>query len=88
MIEAYSGNDAYRKLRTSRPDVVVTDLMMADGDGFELTRRIKTNPETDHTAVIVLTNESTEQSHLRSTELQADHFLPKPFNLPLPRAAH
>lgn len=80
---AHSGNSAWQQILTSRPTIVVTDLMMPDGDGYDLCRRIKANPETDHIAVIVLTSESTEDSQLRTMNLQADHFLPKPFNLSL-----
>lgn len=84
---AHSGNSAWQLILTSRPTIVVTDLMMPDGDGYDLCRRIKANPETDHIAVIMLTSESSEDNQLRSMTLQADHFLPKPFNLPLLRSA-
>ncbi len=84
---AHSGNSAWQSILTSRPTIVVTDLMMPDGDGYDLCRRIKANPETDHIAVIVLTSESSEDNQLRSMTLQADHFLSKPFNLPLLRSA-
>lgn len=80
---ANGGNEAWQKILSLRPSVVVTDLMMPDGDGFELTRRIKNNPETDHIGVIVLTSENDEESRLRTVTLDADHFLPKPFNIPL-----
>lgn len=83
VLTAHSGNSAWKLILTSRPTIVVTDLMMPDGDGYDLCRRIKANPETDHIAVIVLTSESTEDSQLRTMNLQADHFLPKPFNLSL-----
>ena len=84
---AHSGNSAWQSILTNRPTIVVTDLMMPDGDGYDLCRRIKANPETDHIAVIVLTSESSEDNQLRSMTLQADHFLSKPFNLPLLRSA-
>lgn len=84
---ANSGNSAWQIILKKRPTIVVTDLIMADGDGYDLCRRIKANPETDHIAVIVLTSESNEDSRLRSMNLNADHFLPKPFNLPLIQSA-
>ncbi len=87
VITAYSGNEAWEKLLTHRPTIVVSDLMMPDGDGYDLCRRIKSNPETDSIAVIMLTSESNEDSQLRSMNLQADHFLPKPFNLALLNSA-
>ncbi len=77
---AKSGNTAWKQLLKERPDIVVTDINMPDGNGFELLRRIKSNPETDQIAVIVLTSESDAKNHLQAVELQAEHFLPKPFN--------
>lgn len=87
VLTANSGNAAWKVILTSRPTIVITDLMMPDGDGYDLCRRIKANPETDYIAVIVLTSESNEDTQLRTMALQADHFLPKPFNLPLLRSA-
>lgn len=87
VMTANSGNAAWKLILTGRPSIVVTDLMMPDGDGYDLCRRIKANPETDYIAVIVLTSESNEDTQLRTMALQADHFLPKPFNLPLLRSA-
>ena len=87
VITAHSGNEAWDKILAHRPTIVVSDLMMPDGDGYDLCRRIKSNPETDSIAVIMLTSESNEDSQLRSMNLQADHFLPKPFNLALLNSA-
>lgn len=87
VLVAHGGNEAWQMILKTRPEVVVTDLMMPNGDGFELCQRIKNNPETDHIAVIVLTSESSEHTMLRTMTLQADHFLPKPFDLPLLRSA-
>ena len=84
---ASSGNQAWQQLLASRPDVVVTDLMMPDGDGYSLCKRIKGNPETDHVAVIVLTSESGVDNQVKSMDLQADHFLPKPFNILVMKSA-
>ncbi len=77
---AGSGNQGWERVLAERPDIVVTDIQMPDGDGFELLRRIKRNPETDLTAVIVLTTENDARNHMQAMELQAEHFLPKPFN--------
>ena len=87
VVTANSGNEAWNLLLAHRPDVVVSDLIMPDGNGFELCRRIKDNPDTDNIAVIILTSENNEDSQLQSISLQADHFLPKPFNLQLLRSA-
>ena len=81
VITAYSGNSAWQQVLTARPDVVVTDIRMPDGDGMELTKRIKSNPETDNIPIIMLTSESDDATRMQSLNLKVDHFLPKPFNL-------
>lgn len=84
---ATGGNQAWQQILATRPDVVVTDLMMPDGDGYTLCKRIKGNPETDHIAVIVLTSEAGVDNQVKLMDLQADHFLPKPFNILVMKSA-
>lgn len=81
VITANSGNSAWQQVLTTRPDVVVTDVRMPDGDGMELCQRIKSNPETDNTPIIMLTSESDDEVQLKSLSLRVDHFMSKPFNL-------
>lgn len=82
-----SGNNAYKKLLTNKFDVVVTDLRMPDGDGYDLCKKIKSNPDSDHIPVIVLTSETNESSEELAMNCQADRFLEKPVNLSLLRGA-
>ena len=83
----HSGNTTWKHLLSNIPDVVVTDLRMPDGDGYELCRRIKGNPDTDHIPVIVLTSEATESSEVQAMNCHADRFLEKPVNISLLRGA-
>ena len=82
-----SGNSAWRKLLSNKFDIVVTDLIMSDGDGYELCRKIKSNPDNDHIPVIVLTAETNESSEELAMNCQADRFLQKPINITLLRGA-
>ncbi len=84
---ATSGNKAWAEVLAVRPDVVVTDIRMPDGDGYGLCRRIKGNPETDHIAIIMLTSEQGEDSRQKSLDLEVEHFLPKPFNILMLKSA-
>lgn len=81
IITCNSGNKAWKQLLSAHPDVVVTDYMMPDGDGFELCQKIKSNPETDSIPVIILTSEDSENVEMKSVQLNADRFLTKPFNV-------
>lgn len=81
IVVAYSGNSAWQELLRIRPDAVVTDIRMPDGNGMELCKRIKSNPETDNIPIIMLTSENSDRAQIHSLNLQVDHFLSKPFNL-------
>ena len=87
VITARSGNEAWASLLAGAPDVVVTDIRMEGGDGLELCRRIKGNPDTLRLPVIVLTGEVGEEMHAEVLQLQADHYLTKPVNMQLLRSA-
>jgi DNA-binding response OmpR family regulator len=77
---AGDGQEALEMIRAERPDLVLTDLMMPQMDGVELTRSIKTDPYLQGIPVMVLTalREERERAHLIS--LGADAFVAKPYN--------
>ena len=84
---AFSGNSAWKQVLTQRPDVVVTDHHMPDGNGIELCQQIKNHLETRDIPVIMLTGEGNEMLQLRSFDIQVDHYLEKPVNMMLLRSA-
>lgn len=87
VLTAHSGNSAWQTILKQRPDVIVTDIKMPDGNGIELCKRIKGNPETEYIPVIMLTSENDENAQMKSLELHVEYFLSKPFNLLMLRAA-
>ncbi|NTW22707.1 response regulator [Candidatus Falkowbacteria bacterium] len=58
---AHNGKDGFDLVLENMPDLVLSDVVMAGGDGFYLLKKIKSNPETMHVPVISLTNLSNEQ---------------------------
>ncbi|MBR1521200.1 MAG: response regulator [Bacteroidaceae bacterium] len=87
VIAAFSGNTGWKKVMSQRPDVVVTDYRMPDGNGMELCQFIKSNPETENIPIIMLTGEGDEMLQLHSLNTQVDHYLEKPVNIMLLRSA-
>ena len=87
IICSFSGNSAWKQVLTQRPDVVVTDHHMPDGNGIELCQQIKGHPETSDLPIIMLTGEGDEMLQLRSLHLQVDHYLEKPVNMMMLRSA-
>ena len=79
-VEAASdGAEAESIIRSKHIDIVVTDLMMPNVDGLELTQFIKKNPDTDHIPVILLTAKTAIESRLQALQYGADDYVTKPF---------
>lgn len=75
-----NGKEAWEKALDQMPDLVVSDLVMPQVDGLELTQRIKSDPRTAHIPVILLTAKSEQGAVQEGLKAGADHYLAKPFN--------
>ena len=80
-----SGREALRLLLGAEPDkqydLVVSDVMMPEMDGFTMLRMIKTNMNISHIPVVMLTSKSAVANRLEGLEKGADAFLAKPFDM-------
>jgi len=65
--------------RMSKPDLIVTDVVMPDINGYEVSRELRRDPEFAQTPILVLTAQSTLQNKLQSFEAGADDHQTKPF---------
>jgi CheY-like chemotaxis protein/AraC-like DNA-binding protein len=74
---------AWPVVTATRPDVVVTDLVMPGMSGSEFCARIRHNPDTNHIPVIILTGENSEQEERVANDSGADKFLSKPISVDL-----
>jgi PAS domain S-box-containing protein len=76
-----SGIDGLRGAKAQLPDVILLDLGLPDIDGFEVTRRLKSDESTNNIPVIVLTGRGVDSTvKVKALELGADAFLSKPFD--------
>lgn len=78
---AVDGNSAWKTILQTRPDLIVTDLKMPNGDGFKLCKMISENAETDNIPVIVLSSEPQESPEVMNADLNIDYYIQKPFNI-------
>src|ERR1700681_2733196 len=78
VITAMSGQEALAICERAQCDLVLLDVMMPDLDGFEVCRRLKTNPATHHIPVIMVTALDQPADRVRGLEAGADDFLTKP----------
>ena len=80
ILTASTGKQGLALCQTHLPDIVISDVMMPEMDGFELTDLIKKNPDTNHIAVILLTAKAAQESRLTGLSFGADDYLTKPFH--------
>jgi two-component system cell cycle response regulator DivK len=78
VIEAANGADALTHTATHFPDVVLMDLSLPILDGWEATRRLKTDERTAHIPVVALTAHDGSGDLQRATRAGCDWFVPKP----------
>jgi two-component system OmpR family response regulator len=79
VVTAASGAEAVRAVAGSRPDLVLLDVMMPGGDGFEVVRRVRdTSPDVP---VIFLTARDEVSDRVTGFDLGADDYVTKPFSL-------
>src|SRR6056297_1420337 len=79
--QAVDGIRGFAAAREIFPDIIVTDLMMPDADGFEMLARLRENIETCHIPVLFLTARQDNTTRIKAFTLSADGFLSKPFEI-------
>ena len=81
VLQAADGAEGWAIVQAELPDLVLTDVMMPRMDGHQLTHCIKTHPETDHIAVVMLTAKSAQRSRIDGLKQGADDYIAKPFSI-------
>lgn len=77
---ASNGEEAVQKVRDSRPDLIILDIMMPVMDGYEVCKRLKQDPETKNIPIIMVTALHERKSKLKGLSVCANDFLSKPIN--------
>jgi two-component system cell cycle response regulator len=78
VITAFNGLECLARMDEGAPDIVLLDVMMPGMDGFEVCRRIKSNPRTAHVPVVMVTALDQPSDRVAGLEAGADDFLTKP----------
>jgi two-component system cell cycle response regulator len=78
VVTAMSGKEALEICERAECDLVLLDVMMPDMDGFEVCRRLKSNPATHYIPVVMVTALDQPSDKVRGLEAGADDFLTKP----------
>jgi len=80
VLAAPDGLKGLELAKKHRPTVIVTDLMMPEIDGFELTRRLRADPTTKHIPIVMLTARADVEDRVAGLESGANAYLAKPFS--------
>lgn len=78
---AEDGEEGLEKTKELQPDIVLSDIMMPKMSGIEMCRKIKSNFETSHIPVILLTAQTAEEYTIQGLKMGADDYVTKPFNV-------
>jgi len=77
---ALNGSEALEQVTGRRPDLIISDILMPEMDGFEFCRRVRGMEEVKSTPIILLTHLNDPADVLHSLEAGADYFVSKPYS--------
>ena len=80
IIPATNGLEALAKVAEEQPDLILLDVMMPRMSGFEVCRRLKSDPETRDVQIVMVTALNEMGDHERAVDCGTDEFLTKPVN--------
>ncbi len=80
ILTAKDGEEAFKKACDEKPDLILLDIGMPILDGFEVCKRLKSNPETESITVFMLTAMGQEAEKEKGFEMGANDYFIKPFS--------
>lgn len=86
IMKAFSGTSGLQLADKFNPDLIISDIMMPGMDGVTMTRHLKTDVNTSHIPVILLTAKALDEHKIEGIENGADAYISKPFKIELLRA--
>jgi len=87
IVTATNGLDAMNLLELNKIDLIISDVIMPDMDGFELCETTKTDIRYSHIPIILLTAKTDDISKISGFNLGADSYIEKPFSMDMLKAA-
>ncbi len=79
-VEAVNGQQAWDLIKKHHPEIVISDVMMPVMNGFELCEQLRSDIETSHIPLVLLTAKTGEEAEIKAVSCNADAFISKPFS--------
>ena len=80
LVEATTGEEGLKLAATEKPDLILMDIQLPGMDGYEVTRRIKANPELTHIPIIVVTSYALSGDDKKAFDAGCNGYVTKPFS--------
>jgi two-component system cell cycle response regulator DivK len=80
MVEAVTGEDGLRMATTLHPDVILMDIQLPGLDGYEVTRRLKSDLALRHIPIIAVTSYALSGDDVKAFEAGCDAYVAKPYD--------
>ena len=77
---AENGKKGIQAIKTHNPDLIISDVMMPEMDGISFAKQVKTNIETSHVPIILLTARTASVHKIEGLSIGADDYITKPFD--------
>lgn len=80
-LQAYDGTTGFAIAKQELPDLIILDVMMPEVDGYTVAQRIRQNPTTEETPILMLTALSQLNDKVKGFNIGVDDYLVKPFEM-------
>jgi len=80
LVEAENGQEALAAVARQRPDLILMDIQLPVMDGYEATRRLKSDPGTKSIPIIVVTSYALSGDETKARAAGCDDYVTKPFS--------
>jgi DNA-binding response OmpR family regulator len=82
-LAAYDGMEAWKRIQSEKPDLIILDLMLPELDGWEICRMVRREEKNEirEIGILILSARAQVEDRIHGLELGADDYLTKPFSL-------
>jgi len=78
---AYSAEEAFHKIESKKPDLIILDIMMPKVSGIEMCKDLRENPRTKDILILIISARDTQRDRLEGLVQGADDYVSKPFHV-------